>query len=424
MNRIRFFFLQTLFLFTPIVYAWLYLPGIPGNFSDFIGYILPHLSWSWFESVKVTFFLFCISIITVCHFAYVLFQKKYVSIPHSFFLTLWVFLLWSYYSFWINRDISPYFFSGNLEKHHGWFVYFGLIMLFFIVQSLHSVEQKKLLIMSLWWTAGVALYAFFQKYGLDPLADSYQTRLDMNRAFSTLGNPNYLAWLFLMILPLVHESINFRNSEHTLLAKVFLWLIGGFLIYWTGSYLAWMMFPLALLFFLARHVLPVKKSQCIFWLFVIFVLFVSFIYIWNSYGSDILEMQKMKWFIARWFLWKTWLYALTSDVWHFLFWYGPDGFLAVSEHFRHPALSIYEDPAYRIDRSHNVFIDFALHFGMLMLFVCLGWIFLTFRSFSHSKKISLILFALYFSFNIPVLVHFLILIQIFTFREKEHFTHK
>lgn len=47
--------------------------------------------------------------------------------------------------------------------------------------------------MSLWGTAGVALYAFLQKNGLDPLADSYQTRLDMNRAFSTLGNPNYLA---------------------------------------------------------------------------------------------------------------------------------------------------------------------------------------------------------------------------------------
>lgn len=423
MNRIRFFFLQILFLFTPIVYAWLYLPGIPGNFSDFIGYIFPHLFWSWFESVKVTFFLFCISIITVVHFTYQLFQKKYVSIPHSFFLTVWVFFLWSFFSFWINRDISPYFFSGSLEKHHGWFVYFGLIMLFFIIQSLHSAQQKKLLVMSLWWTAGVALYAFFQKNGLDPLADSYKTRLDMNRAFSTLGNPNYLAWLFLMVLPLAHESINFRNSEHILLAKVCLWLIWGFLIYWTGSYLAWIIFTSALLFFLVRHVFPVKKSQYIFWLFVVFALLVSLVYIWNSYGSDILEMQKMKWFIARWFLWKTWLYALTSDVRHFLLWYGPDGFLAVSEYFRHPLLSVYEDPAYRIDRSHNVFIDFALHFWVLILCAVLIVASYHVKRLSFAQKISLLLFGIYFSFNIPVLVHFLILLQIFSLTESKKSIH-
>lgn len=424
MNRIRFFFLQILFLLTPVVYAWLYAPGIQGNLSDVIRYLFPHLAWAWFESVKVTFFLFCISIIAIIHFTYILLQKKYISVSHSFFLVLWVFFLWSFFSFWINRDINPYFFSGNLEKHHGWFVYFWLIILFFIVQELSSLEQKRLLKMSLWWAVGVALYAIFQKNGLDPLADSYQTRLDMNRAFSTLGNPNYLAWLFLMVLPLAHERVNFRNSEHTLLAKLLLWLVWGFLIYWTGSYLAWIMFPLAMLFFLAKYVFPTKKSQYIFWLFVVLVLFLSFVYTWNSHGSDILEMQKMKWFIARWFLWKTWFYALTSDIRHFFFWYGPDGFLAVSEYFRHPLLSVYEDPAYRIDRSHNVFIDFALHFGSLMLFVVVLWILQKFRHLSHGKKISLILFALYFSFNIPVLVHFMILLQIIAFKEKTQFSHQ
>lgn len=46
MNRIRFFFLQTIFLLTPIVYAWLYVPGITGNLSDIIRYVFPHLSWT------------------------------------------------------------------------------------------------------------------------------------------------------------------------------------------------------------------------------------------------------------------------------------------------------------------------------------------------------------------------------------------
>lgn len=51
------------------------------------------------------------------------------------------------------------------------------------------------------------IYAFFQRLGLDPLAPFYQTRLDMNRAFSSLGNPNYLAGFILIMLPLLHETI-------------------------------------------------------------------------------------------------------------------------------------------------------------------------------------------------------------------------
>ncbi len=423
MNRIRFFFLQILFLFTPIIYAWLYIPGITGNLSDIMRNVFPSLSWTWFESVKVTVFLFLLSIILLCHFADILFRQKYDSIPHDFFLVLWVFFVWSFCSLWVNRDINSYFFSGNLEKHHGWFLYLWCIVLFFIIKSLSSFERKKLLKMSLIGSVWVVLYAFFQKYGLDPLAHSYQTRLDMNRAFSTLGNPNYLAWLFLMALPLAHESINFRNSEHTLLSKLLLWIIWWFLIYWTGSYLAWIMFPFALLLFLSDGLFSTKKSQYIFWLFILLLWFIGCAYVWNLYGQDILEMQKMKWFIARWFLWKTWLYALTSDVSHFLFWYGPDGFLAVSEYFRHPLLSVYEDPAYRIDRSHNVFIDFALHFWVLILCAVLIVASYHVKRLSFAQKISLLLFGIYFSFNIPVLVHFLILLQIFSLTESKKSIH-
>lgn len=412
MNRIRFFCLQILFLATPLIYAWFYVPGIPGDISDVVWYILPVMPWSWFESVKVTFFLIGIGCISLVHFASISFSRKYTSLPHHFFLVLWVFLVWSFFSFWINGDINQYFLIGNVEKHHGWFLYLGLIILFFIVQSQTPFEQKKLLKMSLLGAVWVALYAFFQKNGLDPLMNSYQTRLDTNRAFSTLGNPNYLAWLYLMVLPLIHEQIQFRYSEQNFFAKVSLWFIGALLVYWTGSYLAWMMFPLVCLFFVSRYVFSSQKSQALFWFFVFLILSVVMVCVWDVYGRDLLEMQKMKWFIARWFLWKTWIYALTSDIWHFLFWYGPDWFLVVSEHFRHPLLSVYEDPAYRIDRSHNVFIDFALHFWVLNLLFLLGLLMKQSQYLSQERKMSLFIFAFYFSFNIPVLVHFLLLVQI------------
>jgi len=82
-------------------------------------------------------------------------------------------------------------------------------------------------------------------------------------------------------------------------------------------------------------------------------------------------------------------------------------------------LSIYEDPAYRIDRSHNVFIDFALHFGVPALAAVLFFSIRHIRHLSHGKKVALLLFVLYFSFNIPVLIHFLLLLQIMTSHEEK-----
>lgn len=80
---------------------------------------------------------------------------------------------------------------------------------------------------------------------------------------------------------------------------------------------------------------------------------------------------------------------------------------------------MYEDPAYRIDRSHNVFIDFALHFGVPLLGVILFLIIRAWKYLSIGQQLSLLFFALYFSFNIPVLVHFLLVIQILASVEKK-----
>gem|GEM_PF-1045524 len=110
-------------------------------------------------------------------------------------------------------------------------------------------------------------------------------------------------------------------------------------------------------------------------------------------------------------------------MWHFFFGYGPDGFLSISEYFRHPLLSVYEDPAYRIDRSHNVFLDFMLQFGVLLSVLCLFSIARLFRHLSYGKKIALLFFALYFFFNIPVLVHYLVVLQILSSLDNHDLTH-
>ena len=122
-------------------------------------------------------------------------------------ISLGVFFLWTVISLWLNYSGNIYFTSGNPEKRHGWFFYMALFSLFFLLKSVSSKERRQLLYTSFFAFLGVLIYAVFQKIGLDPLAPFYESRLDMNRAFGSLGNPNYLAGFILIMLPLLHETI-------------------------------------------------------------------------------------------------------------------------------------------------------------------------------------------------------------------------
>lgn len=417
MYKIRFFFLYLLFLLAPLIYAWFYIPGIGVDLAWVVRYIFPRISWSWFEATKVYFFLFCTAGALIFHLLWIFTSTKPAYLSRCFLISIGMVFFWTIISLWINAGVNIYFVWGNPEKHHGWFFYMALFVLFFLLKSISPSERRKLIHASFIAFCGVALYAFFQKIWLDPLAPFYQTRLDPGRAFSSLWNPNYLAGFVLMMLPLLHETIFVHKGEHKALWDMILWVVGGIIIFWSWSYLAWMIFAAYVLVVLLNHIFPLKRYKKIFWTLIWCGAFLLLILFWHEYGRDILEMQKMKWFIARWYLWKTGVAALVYDPLHFLFWYGPDWFLAVSEYFRHPMLSVYEDPAYRIDRSHNVFIDFALHFGVPALWALLFLSFRHLKYLSHGKKIALLLFALYFSFNIPVLIHFLLILQIMTHSE-------
>ena len=166
-----------------------------------------------------------------------------IKIDKTFLIGVLIVAVWAVSSYILNKDTNPYFLSGNPEKTHGLYFSLALFMLFWVLFSLSKGEKKNLLFVSFIAFFGVTVYAFFQKLGLDPLRQLYNTRLDLWRIFSTLGNPNYLAGYVLMILPLL-RVYRFKNElswqEH--LWEVFIWVLSGVLIYWTGSYLAWVLF--------------------------------------------------------------------------------------------------------------------------------------------------------------------------------------
>ena len=118
MTKIRFYFLAAIFLTVPIVYAWLYIPFMSGTLADAIPYIFSGLRWTGFESVKVLVFLLFMIGALVSFFSEYTVREKY-NISRVFLLSLLVFFVWSVSSYFLNKNINPYVFTGNQEKTHG-----------------------------------------------------------------------------------------------------------------------------------------------------------------------------------------------------------------------------------------------------------------------------------------------------------------
>ena len=123
-----------------------------------------------------------------------------------------------------------------------------------------------------------------------------------------------------MILPLL-RVYRFPNElswqEH--LWEICVWIFAGILIYWTGSYLAWILFALYVGYVLVEHIFTEKRQKLFFWFFGGAVIVFFVLWAWMNYAREILDIEKMKGFIARWYLWKTGIAAITHDIWRFLF---------------------------------------------------------------------------------------------------------
>ncbi len=389
--------LSLLFLILPLSYAWFYIPWI----SVTLAHIFPQLGG--FEKVKILFFLGFITLATLFFLGTRRLTKNHLILISLFFG-------WSIISYIVNQDINPYFWFGNMEKFHGWYLYLGLLMLGIILSTSERAEQKKYLTFSLISGGIVCFYALSQKLGLDPIQSLYSSRLDATRIFGTLWNPNYLAGYVLMLMPL---SLLLTESRKTLW-----WCLVGFfslILFWTKSLFGIGVFVWYVYYLLLYKYTPLEQKErhritCT----ILWIIIVLWIYMAQRYGDQILEVQKIKGFIARYFLWETGIHTIFGDIRNTLFGYGPDGFLGVSELFRSPELAFYEDPSFKIDRSHNVWLDFFIHFGIPLGGYIIYWIFSQWKKLPLSHKETLVLFSIFFFFNIPIIVHYLLLVQILT----------
>jgi hypothetical protein len=162
----------------------LYIPGFETTLADIVNYTLPDIRWSGFESIKVLFFLCITGVLLLATFM----QKisAPIRISSTFMVSVLVFFIWAFSSATLNWNSNSYFLFGNPEKTHGLFFYLFLFILFWVIRELNNIEKKQLVFISCIGFFVVTLYAIFQRFGFDPLMQSYSSRLDPSRIFSTL----------------------------------------------------------------------------------------------------------------------------------------------------------------------------------------------------------------------------------------------
>jgi hypothetical protein len=341
---------------------------------------------SWFEWIKSIFVI----LFWILLFIYsLLFSNKLNENQ-----LIWILLIFTGIVISSLLSISTWGFILWLSEKHHWWLYYLSLLSFFSAMFIWFKEKDYYNILNIIFLFFCILwgYAIIQKIWIDPLSEMYQTRVSLTRVFSTLWNANYLAWVSLMLLPL---TVLIKNIN----IKYWLLIFSLLILILTGSYfwmtLAW--------FYILYHIYKYNKK---IFLSSIIALCIIVIYIFNNLWIE--KIWSMK---ARPYIWKSTISAIIESPKTLLLGYWPDTLQEVFHNYKAPELNEFETSTYTADRSHNIFIDLIYFFWLFWWWVIIYFLLYAIKIAKKKEiKLSLILSLLFFSFNIPVTIHFVIII--------------
>jgi len=304
-------------------------------------------------------------------------KKKYYFIPLIFFVGLGISILFS-------GNITQSFF-GSYTRQSGYLTYlfyfllFILLVLNFIIGSIYKISAdnilnniriKRILVAMVLSGTLVAFYGILQILGIDFLTwpeDPLITR----RAFSSLGQVNFLASWLLLVIPitvyLVGDSKN--NLSKFIFSLLSLAQLIGLLV--TGSrggimallvviiiFIAYLVFFSKLKYFLKALIII---SSCL----LLLVGWISFNSISPGRLNDLLDFRSGS-LAARLDFFKAAGVAFLEKP---ILGHGLDnGSQAFIKHYN-TDWGIHSNIGVKNDRAHNLFLDIALAGGVLMLFL-------------------------------------------------------
>lgn len=329
---------------------------------------------------------FVLLFLTALKFVFFYSFKKNIKIIKplfkKYFLPFFLLLLFSFLSLFWSLDKNIAFF-GLADRQFGLLTWTSCL-LFFVLLTLYLVFAKdshekilkitKAMVLSSFF---VSAYAVLQFFGFDFFTWAEPASLT-GRAFSTLGQPNFLASFLLLTIPVT--AYLFKSSKNIYL-KIFYFssLFLEFLaIIFSGSRGAWV--SLLLAFFIFIFIFYFKKEKVKFFAGIVFLfLALSLLFFGGnnfskrfrdsfnfSFGSSAARVQ----------IWDASLKAIYKK---------PMGYGL--ENQKNATIFFYEKDWGRVnivntsfDRTHNVFLDVLMELGLVGFFIFLYLLYFIFKT--------------------------------------------
>jgi putative inorganic carbon (HCO3(-)) transporter len=344
-----------------------------------------------YEFPKMFFvYLFGFFIITVFLTDYVIHRFKLKRISLTVLLFMFVLILSTILSSDLYTSIFGYYTRFN-DGLLSYMVYFGLYVV--AINKIKKEDFIKILKISLLTIIPISIVGIAQKYGIT-LVWPY---LSVERVFSTLGQPNWLAQYLAVLLPI---TVYFGLTEKS--KASFLWVF----IYCLDFFCFWLTYSLSgllglvvglatfVLFFVIKEVVDKEILLKI----LVMGLFSSVVILTNSemfkskIDDAVFDITNTVSFVQKVYaagevyklsdpgyirkeLWRTSFLLIRSSTKNMLIGTGPETFPYVYQPFRGSGLNYSSEWDFVFNKPHNYYLEIWAECGIFALFLYLGMIF-------------------------------------------------
>jgi hypothetical protein len=318
---------------------------IHSQFFSFIDFkIFWIMDWN-YEFTKTMIFNILLPFLGIIYWFIVFYYREKIELSKTLFFTI-IASLWIVFTSTLFAEIFFHSLFWSDSKWHGLFFWSNLLILFLIFQYIYN--QKKEKIIENWFIFSGFLISIVWIY--EYIFPSFDYGELSNRLLSTLWHPNYVAFIFVLLVPLLF--LRLKEAKDTS-QKIIYFLLN---ILFLGSLLLtksaiWIFLVLSFYYF---------QIWCL-WKKLKFLFYIIWIFTW---AWVILQFapEKLSSFISRFYIWETTLKIIFSDLKIFLFWVWPDNLWLLFDIAKSPELYIFENYWFWADRPHNIFLNLWVHF--------------------------------------------------------------
>ncbi len=364
-----------------------------------------------FELNKLVVFRIIVTLILVVYVSkiFLLGKINFRGKSGIFFITgllLLSFLISSYAS--IHPLLS---FWGSYERQQGFYSLLNYLLFFILlILNLKSMRQINRIILTIILASFlVSLYGIVQHFGYDPLAWK-EDAFYYGRAFSSLGQPNFLGQYFILIMPASFYCLVFIAKKFISRLVIALVILLQFsCLIFTYSRAAWLGFSVEIFLFIVcwlfyKHYKKIAISLISLSVLCLILVF-SFNLISSANKSNLISISefglsnRIKSMIdfsggsnrIRLYYWQAAVQEIKNEPWlRKIIGYGPDTLASIFVKYYRPDWGVFEGINTYPDRSHNAILDLILSFGLIGLVAAIlffyYFIYQTFKYLNEKKS--------------------------------------